>query len=70
MNEDDGLPKSGFVRIDDVVGPGKMFPFSRATLYRMIGRGEFPRPVPIGKRAVGFPVDEVRAKRDEARQAA
>jgi predicted DNA-binding transcriptional regulator AlpA len=62
---DDGLPKTGFVRIQDVVGPGKMFPFSKSTLYRKIRNGEFPKPVPLGPGMVGLRVEEVRAKRDE-----
>lgn len=28
---------------------------SRSTLYFMISEGEFPKPVKIGKRAVGWP---------------
>jgi prophage regulatory protein len=27
---------------------------SRSTIYEMIGRGEFPRPVKLGRRAVGW----------------
>ncbi len=44
---------------------------SKSTLYRLISEGRFPRPVPLGKRARGWPEDEVdtwlearRAERD------
>ncbi len=32
---------------------------SRATLYRMIARGTFPRPVRLSERATGWRTDEV-----------
>ena len=34
---------------------------SRATIYKMIGRSEFPRPVQIGRRSVGWLAEEVNA---------
>ena len=32
---------------------------SQATLYRMVSRGEFPRPVQISPRCTGWRADEV-----------
>lgn len=32
---------------------------SRSTLYLRINEGTFPKPVPLGGRAVGWPADEV-----------
>jgi prophage regulatory protein len=32
---------------------------SRATVYKMIGRSEFPKPVQIGQRSVGWLPEEV-----------
>ena len=34
---------------------------SRSTIYDMMDRGEFPRPVRIGRRAVAWPESVVRA---------
>ncbi len=34
---------------------------SRSTIYEMIGRGEFPRQINFGPRAVGWVVDDVLA---------
>ena len=31
----------------------------KSTLYKLIAEGRFPRPVPLGARAVGFVSDEV-----------
>jgi len=34
---------------------------SRSTIYERIARGEFPRPVKIGARAVGWPSNSIDA---------
>ncbi len=34
---------------------------SRSTIYEMIGRGEFPRRIDLGSRAVGWVADDVLA---------
>ncbi len=34
---------------------------SQATVYRLIGRGEFPEPVQLGPRAVGWRESDVEA---------
>lgn len=34
---------------------------SRTTIYDLVRRDEFPRPVALGARAVGWPVDDVTA---------
>lgn len=41
-----------------------------STRYDMIGRGEFPKPIPLGRRAVGWDSDEIQdwiASRIDAR---
>lgn len=37
----------------------RLLGLSRSTLFRMVKRGDFPRPLQIGLRAVGWRVDEV-----------
>ncbi len=34
---------------------------SKATLYRMVNSGQFPRPIRVGARAVGWRMDEIDA---------
>lgn len=36
-------------------------PYSRSSIYAMIERGEFVKPVKIGARAIAFPEDEIDA---------
>ena len=50
------MEQSAMLRFADVV---RLTRLSKATLYRMIRAGTFPRPVKLGKRAIGFPKDEV-----------
>lgn len=57
-----GLPASGFVRLNQIIGSGNPIPVSRSTLYAWIKDGHFPAPVPIGPgRIKGFRVEHVRA---------
>ena len=44
------------LKLKEVLG---LVSLSRATVYRMMSRGEFPRPVRIGVRATGWRSDEV-----------
>ncbi len=36
-------------------------PYSRSQIYKLISIGEFPRPVPLGARAVAWDADEIEA---------
>ena len=44
------------LRIDEVL---EMVNISKSVLYEMMGRGEFPRPVRISRRAVGWPQQDI-----------
>jgi prophage regulatory protein len=37
----------------------QIFPFATSTIYEKVARGEFPKPVPIGRRAVAWVEDEI-----------
>ena len=52
LNEHDvGKPTPAFYRLADVV---RITALSRATIYRRIAEGRFPRPVHLGGRACGW----------------
>ena len=52
------LPVEGMVRIDDLVGgPTPVIPVSRATIYRMMERGTFPKARKLGRATVCSVVD-------------
>lgn len=50
----------------------KRVPYSRSTIYLKVSRGEFPRPVNLGARAVGWlesEIDEwIAARIDKSRE--
>lgn len=50
----------------------EVVPYSRSEIYRLISLGQFPKPIPIGARAVAWDMDEVQSwirERIEARDA-
>ena len=49
-------PETEFIRRDEVL---KLFPISVSGLYQKISDGQFPRPVKLGLRAVGWKKTEV-----------
>ena len=62
-----------FLRLADVQ---RRVPFSRSTIYLMISRGEFPKQISLGARAVGWLKSEIDqwiesriGRRDDARSA-
>ena len=50
--------QSCLLRTNDVL---KRTSLSKATLYRMLGRGQFPAPIKLGSKAVRFWSHEVEA---------
>lgn len=54
------LPVEGVVKLNDLIsGPAPVVPFSRATIYRMIADGRFPKPKKLGHTVV-WPVQSIR----------
>lgn len=59
------LPPDGFLRMEHLASDTKkgrigITGLSKPTIWRRIGQGSFPQSVPIGARAVGWRIDEVR----------
>lgn len=42
---------------------------SRTSIYRAMNRGDFPRPIRLGERAIGWKMREVRKWLDERKRA-
>lgn len=53
-----GLPATGFIRLADLV---KLIPFGKATVWRKVKAGQFPKPVKLSERITAWPVEDVRA---------
>ena len=52
----DGLKNNVIIKLPEVV---KRTALSKASIYVFIKEGRFPRPIPLGARAVGFLEEEV-----------
>ena len=54
------LPREGFVRLSQFLGPGRPIPVGRSTWYAGIRTGRFPPPVRWGPRLVVWRVEDIR----------
>lgn len=59
------LPETGFLRLHQIIGNEKrgipaLIPISRSRWYAGCKSGEFPSPVKIGKRAIGWKVEDIK----------
>jgi len=55
-----GLPATGFVRLSQLVGPGKPIPMSKSSLWNAVKAGRFPKPVKLGPRTTAWRVSDIR----------
>lgn len=60
------LPATGYIRESQLVPA--IVPFSRATLWRKVKSGEFPRPIKLSTRITAWEVDSIRAWMDSKAQ--
>ena len=57
------IPETGFIREAQLVttaskvGP---LPFSKSTLWRMVGEGKIPKPIKLGARVTAWRCEDVR----------
>lgn len=54
-------------RIVKIKGACEMLSISRATMYRLIEKGEFPKPMQLSTRSVGFHIDDINKWIEERR---
>jgi len=55
--EDDGLPPTGFLRLNAVLS---LIPVSKSSWWKGIRKGTFPRPVKLGPRTTAWRVEDIR----------
>ena len=60
-----GLPREGFVRLKDFLGPGRPLPIGRSTWWQGIKAGRFPQPVKLLPRVTAWRVEDIRAVIDQ-----
>ena len=57
----DALPETGFIRLKNLVGPGKPIPISKSSWWAGIAAGRYPKPVKLGPRTTAWRVEDIRA---------
>ena len=55
------LPRSGFVRLAAIIGPGRPIPVSKSTWWEGVRCGRYPRPVKLGPRITAWRVEDIEA---------
>jgi prophage regulatory protein len=56
----DGLSDDAFVRLTNLIA-FKLIPFSPSTLWRKVGKGEFPAPIKVSPGVTAWRVGDIRA---------
>ena len=67
--EQQRLPASGLVRLDQFVGRGRAIPCGKSTWWAGVKEGRFPPPVKLGRRITAWRVEDIRAVIDGSWQA-
>ena len=60
MNDFD-FPKTGLVRIKQILAPIGPIPVSKSTWWQGVKDGRFPKPMKLGPRTTVWKVDEIRS---------
>jgi hypothetical protein len=60
MHTHHNLPRTGFVRLSDIIGPGRPIPVSRSTWWEGVRQGRYPKPVKLGPRITAWRVEDIR----------
>ena len=55
------FPKTGFVRIKQIVAPYGPIPVSKSTWWQGVKDGKFPQPVKLGPKTTCWRAEEIRA---------
>ncbi len=55
------FPKTGFVRINQILAPAGPIPISKSSWWAGVKDGRFPQPVKLGPRTTAWRAEEIRA---------
>lgn len=59
------LPREGFVRLSQILGPGNPLPISKSTWWEGVKKGRFPKPVKLGPNVTAWRAQDIRKLLDE-----
>ena len=55
------FPKTGLVRLKQILAPASPIPVSKSTWWSGVKEGRFPKPLKLGPRTTVWRVDDIRA---------
>ena len=58
---DNPLPRTGFLRLRQIIAPDGPIPVSKSTWWAGIKDGRFPKPVKLSHRVTAWRVEDIRA---------
>ena len=61
MLHHNGFPRTGFVRLSQILAPAGPIPVSKSTWWQGVKVGRFPQPLKLGPRTTVWKVEDVRA---------
>jgi prophage regulatory protein len=60
MSDNTNLPSTGFLRLKQIIGPGRPVPVSKSTWWAGVKDGRFPKPLKLGKRVTVWRAEDIR----------
>jgi prophage regulatory protein len=61
MHKDNYFPKTGFVRLNQILAPNGPIPVSKSTWWAGCKDGRFPKPCKLGRGVTVWRAEEIRA---------
>ncbi len=61
MTDKPSLPDAGFVRLPEIIGPGRPIPVGKSTWRAGVRSGRYPKPVKLGPHITAWRVEDIRA---------
>jgi predicted DNA-binding transcriptional regulator AlpA len=59
MQTQNDFPRTGFVRLRDILAPAGPIPVSKSTWWQGIRDGRFPKPLKLGKRVTVWRAEDI-----------
>lgn len=63
------FPRTGLVRLSQILSPAGPIPVSKSTWWQGVKSGRFPRPMKLGPRTTVWKVEDIRALFEDKDQA-
>lgn len=66
MSDAFAFPRTGFVRLSQILAPAGPIPVSKSSWWQGVKDGRFPAPIKLGPRTTAWRAEEIRALFEKA----